>query len=166
MPKSTNESGHINAPGTYGAIFCSIIQAYSCWLKICICPSSPQTDVHHLTDLSNDDWTVNETQKCCVLYGVPQLYTVRCYIDSLVQRLPSCSNAVERLASGTRRCEHITPVSRRLHRLPVRQRTEFKMAVLVYTPEQGTERLATTVPGGLLRTHRNRWPLATSIPMV
>jgi len=36
------------------------------------------------------------------------------------------------LVTGIHRCEHITPVLRQLHRLPVRQCIEFKMAVLVY----------------------------------
>jgi len=52
--------------------------------------------------------------------------------DSLVQRLQAVQNAAARLVTGTRRCEHITPVLRQLHWLPVRQRIEFKMAVLVY----------------------------------
>jgi len=52
--------------------------------------------------------------------------------DSLVQRLPAVQNAAARLVTGIRRCEHITPVLRQLHWLPVRQRIEFKMAVLVY----------------------------------
>ena len=37
-----------------------------------------------------------------------------------------------RLVTGTRRCNHITPVLKQLHWLPVRQRVEFKLAVLVY----------------------------------
>jgi len=41
-------------------------------------------------------------------------------------------NAAARLVTGTRRREHITSVLRQLHWLPVRQRIEFKMAVLVY----------------------------------
>jgi len=57
---------------------------------------------------------------------------------------------------------YITPVLRQLHWLPVRQRIEFKMAVLVYIV-QGTERLVTTVPYGRLSTHHNHWPPATSI---
>jgi len=52
--------------------------------------------------------------------------------DSLVQRLQAVQNAAARLVSGTRRSEHITPVLRQLHWLPVRQRIEFKMAILVY----------------------------------
>ena len=35
--------------------------------------------------------------------------------DSLVQRLEAVQNAAARFVSGTRRCEHITPVLRRLH---------------------------------------------------
>jgi len=52
--------------------------------------------------------------------------------DSLVQRLQAVQNTAARLVTGIRRCEHITPVLRQLHWLPVRQRIEFKMTVLVY----------------------------------
>ena len=41
-------------------------------------------------------------------------------------------NAAARLVTGTRRRDHITPVLRQLHRLPVRQRVDFKLALLVY----------------------------------
>ena len=41
-------------------------------------------------------------------------------------------NAAARLVTGTRRSDHITPALRELHWLPVRQRVEFKLAVLVY----------------------------------
>ena len=41
------------------------------------------------------------------------------------------------LVSGTRRSEHITPVLRQLHRLPVWQCIEFKIAVLVYKALNG-----------------------------
>ena len=44
---------------------------------------------------------------------------------SLVQHLQAVQNAAARLVSGTRRPEHITPVLRQLHWLPVRQRIEF-----------------------------------------
>jgi len=52
--------------------------------------------------------------------------------DSLVQRLQAVQNAAERLVTGIRQCKHITRVTRQFHWLPVRQRNEFKMAVLVY----------------------------------
>ena len=35
--------------------------------------------------------------------------------DSLVQRLQAVQNAVARLVTGTRRCEHVRPVLRQLH---------------------------------------------------
>jgi len=42
-----------------------------------------------------------------------------------------------RLITGTRRCEHITPVLQKLHWLPVRQRVEFKLACLASPPVVG-----------------------------
>ena len=50
----------------------------------------------------------------------------------LVQRLQSVQNAAARLVTGAGRREHITPMLRQLHWLPVRQRIDFKVMVLVY----------------------------------
>jgi len=55
-----------------------------------------------------------------------------CISDGLVQRLQSVQNASARLVTGAGRREHITPVLRQLHWLPVRQRIDFKVMVLVY----------------------------------
>ena len=52
--------------------------------------------------------------------------------DSQVKRLQSVQNAAARLVSGARRRDHITPVLRSLHWLPVRRRIFFKTAVLVW----------------------------------
>ena len=52
--------------------------------------------------------------------------------DELFQRLQGIQNAAARLVTGTRRCEHMTPVLRQLHWLPVRQRVEFKLALLMH----------------------------------
>ena len=52
--------------------------------------------------------------------------------DTLLRRLQSVQNAAARLVIGTRRRDHITPVLRQLHWLPVRQRVDFKTALLVY----------------------------------
>jgi len=41
-------------------------------------------------------------------------------------------NAAARLVTGARRCDHITPVLRQLHWLPVRLRVVFKIAGLVH----------------------------------
>ena len=51
--------------------------------------------------------------------------------DGLIQRLQAVQNAAARLVTGTRRRDHITSVLRHLHWLPVRQRVNFKLAVLV-----------------------------------
>ena len=48
--------------------------------------------------------------------------------DGLLRRLQSVQNAAARLVTGARRCDHITPVLRQLHWLPVRQRVVFKIA--------------------------------------
>ena len=41
-------------------------------------------------------------------------------------------NAAARLVTGVRHRDHITPVLRQLHWLPVRQHVNFKLAVIVY----------------------------------
>jgi hypothetical protein len=51
--------------------------------------------------------------------------------NGLLGRLQSVQNASARLVAGVGRCEHIGPVLRQLHRLPVRQRVQFKLATLV-----------------------------------
>jgi len=52
--------------------------------------------------------------------------------DRLMCRLQSVQNAAARLVTGARPCDHITPILRQLHWLPVRQRVLFKIAVLVF----------------------------------
>jgi len=52
--------------------------------------------------------------------------------SQLLQRLQVVQNAAARLVTGARRSEHMTPVLRHLHWLPVRHRIIFKTAVLVY----------------------------------
>jgi len=58
-----------------------------------------------------------------LLYGIA---------DGQLQRLQSVQNAAARLVTGTRRTDHITPVLKSLHWLPVRQRITFKLATLVH----------------------------------
>jgi len=52
--------------------------------------------------------------------------------DYRTNPIRAVQNAAARLVTGIRQCEHIMPVLRQLHWLPVRQHIEFKMAVLVY----------------------------------
>ena len=59
-----------------------------------------------------------------------------------MRQVQSVQNAAAELITAKRR-EHITPILRQLHWLPVRRRVEFKMASLVY------QVLSSKVPGYL-----------------
>ena len=48
------------------------------------------------------------------------------------QQATCIQNIVARIITGHGRCEHITPVLKALHWLPVQQRIKFKTLVLVY----------------------------------
>jgi len=52
--------------------------------------------------------------------------------DGLLRKVQSTQNAAARLVTGARRCDHITPVLRQLHWLPVRQRVEYEVACMVH----------------------------------
>ena len=58
-----------------------------------------------------------------LLYGLP--------ID-LTKRLQSVMNAAARLITKTRKYDHITPVLKELHWLPVKFRSQFKIVLMVY----------------------------------
>jgi len=55
-----------------------------------------------------------------------------------LDRLRSVINAAARLVCSARKYEHITPLIRDLHWLPVHKRIEFKLAVLVFRCLHGT----------------------------
>jgi len=57
--------------------------------------------------------------------------------SQLLQKLQVVQNAAARLVTGARKCEHMTPVLRSLHWLPIRQRITFKTAVLAYKCQHG-----------------------------
>ena len=52
--------------------------------------------------------------------------------STLINKLQRIQNIVARIITGHGRCEHITPVLKALHWLPVQQRIKFKTLVLVY----------------------------------
>lgn len=58
--------------------------------------------------------------------------------DHLLQRLQRVQNTAARIVSRTKRCEHITPVLRSLHWLPVRARVTFKLCYLVFCALHGS----------------------------
>jgi len=57
--------------------------------------------------------------------------------ESLVQKIQSVQNGAAGLVSGASRRDHITPVLRELHWLPVLQRIHFKLGCLMYKSLSG-----------------------------
>ena len=60
-----------------------------------------------------------------ILHGLP--------LQKLMRHLQSVQNAATQMITSARRRDHITPILRQLHWLPVRQRVDFKIAVLSWT---------------------------------
>jgi hypothetical protein len=58
-----------------------------------------------------------------LLVGLPNLE---------LERLQRVQNSAARLISGAHHFDHITPILRNLHWLPIKQRIKFKIAVLVF----------------------------------
>ena len=52
--------------------------------------------------------------------------------DGLVKKLQAVQNSAARVVTGTRKYDHITPVLRDLHWLPVRHRIDFKVTMSVF----------------------------------
>ena len=63
-----------------------------------------------------------------LLIGLPNI---------LLRKLQSVLNAAARLVSGTRKYDHITPVLKDLHWLPIRQKIKFKLLLLVFKSIHG-----------------------------
>ena len=61
-------------------------------------------------------------------YGNALLYGIN---ESLLKRLQKVQNSAARLVTGTKKREHMTPILRDLHWLPVECRPKFK--ILLYT---------------------------------
>ena len=57
--------------------------------------------------------------------------------ENLLHKLQLTQNRAARIISRTRRDQHITPVLKRLHWLPMRQRVDFKTLLLVYKCRNG-----------------------------
>ena len=55
-----------------------------------------------------------------------------------IKKLQHVQNAAARLLTRTGKCEHITPILKELHWIPVNQRIEFKILVLTFKVLNGT----------------------------
>ena len=114
----------------------------------------------HLLSVRVDDLIQVSDISCSSYYQLRQLWTVvRCLLDDatkmlvhafIASRLDYCNalffgirnelfchlqsvqNAAARSVTGAKRSNHISPVLRQLHWLPVRQRVVFKLATLVH----------------------------------
>ena len=51
--------------------------------------------------------------------------------DCVIRKLQGVQNAAARMITGTRKFDHVTPILRELHWLPVAQRIQYKIAMLV-----------------------------------
>ena len=68
-------------------------------------------------------------QNCnSALWGIPAVQ---------LNRLQKLQNSAARIVTGTRKSEHITPVLRDLHWLPMKQRLDHKVLSLTYASLQG-----------------------------
>ena len=63
-----------------------------------------------------------------LLYGLP---------DAQLQRLQRAQNTAARIVTRTKKSEHITPVLKQLHWLPVRHRIVFKLLLITYKSLNG-----------------------------
>ena len=64
-----------------------------------------------------------------LLYGCP---------STLLRKLQLVQNSSARLITNTKRTDHITPVLKELHGLPIEQRITFKVLLLTYRAIHGT----------------------------
>ena len=93
-----------------------------------------------------------------LLYGVPKTF---------LQRLQTLQNTAARIITRTSRYEHMTPVLKELHWLPVSQRVEFKILLYTYkalndqAPSYIRDLLEIYQPARNLRSSKNSKQLVT-----
>ena len=86
--------------------------------------------LHHEALISVVNAFVNSRLDYCnsLLYGLSA---------KIIHKLQRIQNSAARLVSGCRKYDHITPVLRDLHWLPVKQRIDFKILTLTYKALNG-----------------------------
>ena len=71
------------------------------------------------------------------MHGLLQLNVIRHHRQLVSALLQAVRNATARLITGVQRKDHITPILKQLHWLPIRERVIFKHALLVFKPLHG-----------------------------
>ena len=91
-----------------------------------------------------------------LFYGLP---------DKEISKLQRIQNSAARLITKTRKMQHITPILRKLHRLPVHKRITFKILLITYNvlnyiaPKYLTDFLVLHQPNRRLRSNAtDNWP--------
>ena len=112
--QSTNDGYHVTTVCRSG--YYQLLQLLLCQINQSLMPIVAQTLVQTFISCRLDYCN-------SLLYGIA---------NSQLRRLQSVQNAAARLMTDTQRTEHITPVLRSLHWLPIRQRSLFKLVVLVH----------------------------------
>ena len=95
---------------------CQVAYCHIPTIRKCLSTTACKTIIHALV-MSRLDYGN------AMLYGLP---------ETQLRKLQMIQNSAARLITGTRRRDHITPVLFSLHWLPVRQRIEFKLILLVF----------------------------------
>ena len=87
--------------------------------------------IRHLLTQSITEKLVHARLDYCnsIMYGLPK---------RLIQRLQRIQYTAARLVTRTNRDDHITPVLKRLHWLPVQERIIFKVLLLTYKTIHGS----------------------------
>ena len=71
---------------------------------------------------------ISRLDYCIVLYGIPK------YQRDKLQRI---QNTTARLVIGLKHSDHVTPILKNLHWLPVEKRIEFKILLITYKTIHG-----------------------------
>ena len=100
--------------------------------KVCQCASLSLYRIGEIRQYLDENMTVKLVHafiSCYLDYCNSLFYNLS---DTQLNRLQKIQNSAARLVSRSRLNEHITPILKRLHWLPVKARIEFKILVLTY----------------------------------
>jgi len=114
---------------SFHKVFSRIFENRVLFLRFSQVWSFPKFDWSFFVNWSPNLTFIHAFISCQLDYCNALLYGIA---DCQLQRLQSVQNAAARLVTGLRRTEHIMPILKSLHWLPVRQRVTYKLATLVH----------------------------------